>query len=197
MLARLGSVVTAATDAFDNYQYHQALERTEAFFWSFCDDYLELVKSRAYGQAEGSTEGPTASARAALALALSVQLRLLAPFLPFVTEEVWSWWQEGSIHRAPWPDVSELPSDQGTDPALLDAVADALGAVRRAKTAEKRSLRARVSRLEITDTPTRLAAITIGEGDLREAGNIAEVVLIEGTDPNLVVELAPEDPEPA
>jgi valyl-tRNA synthetase len=194
MLARLASVVTAATEAFDNYQYHQALERTEAFFWSFCDDYLELVKSRAYGQVEGSAEGPTASARAALALALSVQLRLLAPFLPFVTEEVWSWWQEGSIHRAAWPDASELPSDPGADPALLDAVADALGAVRRAKTAEKRSLRARVSRLEITDTPTRLAAVTAGEGDLREAGNIAEVVLVKGTESNLVVELAPEDP---
>jgi len=193
MLARLASVVTAATDAFDNYQYHQALERTEAFFWSFCDDYLELVKSRAYGQAEGSAEAPTASARAALALALSVQLRLLAPFLPFVTEEVWSWWQEGSIHRAAWPAISELPSDRGADPALLDAVAEALAAVRRAKTAEKRSLRARVSRLEITDTPARLAAITGGEGDLREAGNVAEVVLVEGNDPSIVVELAPED----
>ena len=135
----------------------------------------------------------TASARAALALALSVQLRLLAPFLPFVTEEVWSWWQEGSIHRAGWPDPSELPSDAGTDPSLLDAVAEALAAVRRSKTNEKRSLRARVSRLQIVDTPDRLAALATGGGDLCEAGNVEELVLIEGAETSFVVELAPED----
>jgi len=193
MLARLASVVTAATEAFETYQYHQALERAETFFWAFCDDYLELVKSRAYGQAEGSAEAPTASARAALALALSVQLRLLAPFLPFVTEEVWSWWQEGSIHRAEWPAASELGTDAGADPALLDTVAEALAAVRRRKTAEKRSLRSRVSRLEIVDTPDRLAAIGAARGDLLEAGNVEELVLREGAVASTVVELAPED----
>jgi valyl-tRNA synthetase len=193
MLARLASVVAAATDAFETYQYQQVLERTEAFFWSFCDDYLELVKSRAYGQTDGEVSAPSASACAALALALSVQLRLLAPFLPFVTEEVWSWWQDGSIHRAAWPRASELPVDPSADPSLLDVVAEALAAVRRAKTTEKRSLRAPVARLQITDTAERLAAIGAARSDLCQAGNVVDLVLIGGADASILVELAPDD----
>ncbi len=147
LLAQLADVVTTATAAFDQFDYARAQEVTETFFWSFCDDYLELVKTRAYG--EGDVAG-AASARATLALALSVLIRLFAPSLPFVTEEVWSWWQQGSVHHAPWPEVAEVGPPAEADGDVLAVAAGVLGAVRREKTAHKRSMRARVARLTVT-----------------------------------------------
>ena len=141
LLARLRGVVTEATAAMEAYNYTRALEVTESFFWQFCDDHVELVKTRAYGEDGGPAEGAT-SAKAGLATALSVLNRLLAPVLPFATEEVWSWWQTGSVHRAAWPAVEELPS--GGDPALVGVAADALAAIRKAKSEAKVSMRAPV-----------------------------------------------------
>ena len=196
VLGRLAAVVAEATAAFDAYDYARALERTEAFFWSFCDDYLELVKVRAYGDAD---DPATASARAALAAALSVLLRLLAPFLPFVTEEVWSWWHDGSVHTSRWPEPADLgvPGDgpASVDPDLdrvLEVAAEVLGLVRRAKTEAKRSMRATVARLSVTDTAERLAALAAAEGDVRDAGGVDELVTAVGDEPAVEVVLAEE-----
>ena len=196
MLGDLTAVVREATDAFEAYDYARALERTEAFFWTFCDDYLELVKGRAYD--DPARPGP-ASARAALGLALSILLRLLAPFLPFVTEEVWSWWHEGSIHRAPWPGPDELPvaaTDAERKPSgesVLAVVASVLGEIRRAKTTAKRSMRAPVARLTVVDDEQRLALLVRGQDDLRDAGAVAELVARPGP-PTVEVELGePEE----
>ncbi len=189
MCARLAGVVAEATEAFEGYDYARALERTEAFFWWFCDDYLELVKARAYGD---PSEAGTASARAALALALSVQLRLFAPVLPFVTEEVWSWWRPGSVHRAPWPSADELAAAAGPDETALEVVSDVLGAVRRAKTSAKRSMRAGVELLTVVDTAERLEALGRVSDDLRDAGGVAELVTEVGTEPAVEARLAVE-----
>ena len=141
MLAALAELVTDATAAFDSYDYARALERTEQFFWRFCDDHLELVKGRAYDSDD--PEG-SASARAALAVALSTLHRLFAPFLPFTTEEVWSWWMDGSVHRAAWPDAAELQAlAAGADPAGLEIAGQVLSELRGAKSAAKASMRPR------------------------------------------------------
>jgi valyl-tRNA synthetase len=175
MLARLASLVDEATTAFDGYDYARALERTETFFWSFCDDYLELVKGRAYG---GQGEDGAASANLALRLALSTLLRLFAPFLPFVTEEVWSWWNDGSVHRAAWPGAEEL-RQPGADPLVLDMASAVLGEVRKAKTVAQASMRADVARIVVRDTPERLAALVAVMNDVCDAGRIAELVTAE------------------
>jgi valyl-tRNA synthetase len=189
MLAGLASLVEEATTAFEGYDYARALERTESYFWRFCDDYLELVKSRAYG---GQGEEAAASANRALTLSLSTMLRLFAPFLPFVTEEVWSWWKEGSVHRATWPTADELraPAGAGADPLVLDVASAVLGEVRKAKTANKVSMRADVARTTVRDSHDRLAALALVAADVRDAGRIAELVTEEAEAFSVEVELA-------
>ena len=110
MLQRLTTLVTSATRDLEAYDYSAALRDTEAFFWWFCDDYIELVKRR-----RGGDDAGAASANTAAQLALSVMLRLFAPYLAFTTEEVWSWWQDGSVHRAAWPTVSEIGDAASAD----------------------------------------------------------------------------------
>jgi valyl-tRNA synthetase len=193
MIAELAVLVRAATAAFDDYDYARAIDVVESFFWRFCDDYLELVKSRAYGTGD---EAGTASAHAALTTALSTLLRLFAPFLPYVTEEVWSWWQEGSIHRANWP---EPPPVQG-DPAVLTAAAAVLGQVRKEKTTNKKSMRAPVASIHVTAPAETLAALALAADDIREAAGLTgelttTAAAADGTDVDVRVELA-EDPPP-
>ncbi|WP_346622582.1 valine--tRNA ligase [Blastococcus montanus] len=173
LLASLASVVDEATAALDAYNYTRALEVTESFFWSFCDDYVELVKSRAYGDGPGA-----ASAQAALALALSVQLRLFAPVLPFVTEEVWSWWQTGSVHRALWPTATELPT--GGDPAVVSVAAAALAGVRKAKSDAKQSMRADVETATVTAPAVQVPALEAARSDLVDAGRIRTLTIRPG-----------------
>ncbi|MCU0271427.1 MAG: valine--tRNA ligase [Acidimicrobiales bacterium] len=170
MLASLGEVVDRATRAFDAYDYTRALEATETFFWTFCDDYLELVKDRAYG---GRGEAEAASAHAALALALSVQLRLFAPFLPFATEEVWSWWQQGSIHRAVWPTSEELTAAaRRGDPEVLTAASVTLSALRKVKSERKLSMRAELASAVVRGPGSEVTRAQTVEPDLRAAGRV-------------------------
>jgi valyl-tRNA synthetase len=193
LIARLAAVVGEATDNFEQYDYARALERSETFFWWYCDYYLELVKGRRYDQ------DPAVSASVSLALrtSLSVFQRLFAPFLPFVCEEVWSWWQRGSVHRAPWPDTAELAAaaatgatEPGREAMALEVTAEVLSEVRKAKSQARKPMRAPIRRVLVRGTEERLRALELGRGDLLEAGSIELLELAEADELAVEVELA-------
>ena len=192
MLRHLSALVTEATDAFEAYDYARVLQRTESFFWRFCDDYLELVKGRRYG--EQGPEG-AASANAALAAALSVLLRLLAPFLPFVTEEVWSWWKSGSIHTARWPDAAELGSlltdnseeVRQSDQAVYDWARDVLFDVRKQRSEAKQPLKVPITKVMVKAERANVDRMPAVEADLRSALRVQAFETTVGEPRDIVV----------
>jgi valyl-tRNA synthetase len=177
MLANLSKVVEQATTAFEKYDHTRALEVAESFFWTFTDDYMELVKERAYGVS--STKEQTASAVVALREALAVLVRLFAPFIPFAAEEVWSWWQEGSVHNAAWPTSDELV---GNNPELMDIASAALILIRKAKSDAKLSMKAEIESMELQG-PKELSLLA---DDLRDVGKIHDLKLQEADELKLM-----------
>ena len=196
MLAALDELVVKATSALRDFEYTSALEATERFFWSFCDDYLELVKQRAYAE-DTEPAGPAAqSARLALRQALSVLLRLFAPFLPFCTEEAWSWWHDDSVHTSPWPasGSSDLfPADGATaGTAVVPAAAAVLSAIRKAKSEARQSMRAPVRAVRVQGPAAELDVLRAAHGDITAAGHVDALLLEDGpaTELSVNVELA-------
>jgi len=187
LLALLAKLITATTDDFENYDYARALERCESFFWSFCDDYVELVKIRAYGEKD---DAATSSARATLAITLSVLQRLFAPIMPFVTDEVWHWWHGHSVHASPWPTLKELPTLEAMGAgSTYGPVCEVLEAIRRAKSSAKVSQRADVTSVTVRAPADFLAAIALCEDDLKAAGAVATLITREEVDLNVEVVL--------
>jgi valyl-tRNA synthetase len=183
MLAALSDLVAESTANLEAYDYARVLERTEQFFWAFCDDYLELVKARRYGDfgAEGA-----ASANSAMLVALSTLLRLFAPYLPFVTEEVWSWWQQGSVHRAAWPTPDEVVAptkgrDEGAV-AVREATQMALADVRRIKSLLKKPVKAVIAKAVL---PSAYQALTPAARDFQAATHIRALSFGDVAEPQL------------
>ncbi|MCB1245655.1 MAG: class I tRNA ligase family protein, partial [Acidimicrobiia bacterium] len=166
-----------------------------------------LVKGRAYRDDDSA-----ASAHLALRTALSTLLRLFAPFLPYATEEVWSWcgdetdrldgFETQSVHRAPWPTAEEIRAvgggSGGADASVLTVTAEVLGRIRKAKSDAKASMRADVETVTVTDTAARIAALRLAEADLLDAGKATELLTVEGPDdgePTVEVVLSPTTAE--
>jgi len=181
LISKLAAHVEFATKELEEYSYTSVLDTTEKFLWAFCDDYLELVKARRNGD---FGDRPAASAVAGLTSALSVMLRLLAPFLPFVTEEVWSWWRPGSIHRAPWPAPAELLSLIGgardaDAERVYDDVTEALAAIRRERSIQKQGFKVRITRARVGWTSDHLGRLQIAADDLKRAANVDLLEFVE------------------
>ncbi len=217
LLRSLSRVIDETTSSFEAFDYTRALERTETFFWDYCDNYLELVKGRSFDDSQPGTAGAT-SAIASLSLSLSVLLRLFAPFLPFTTEEVWSWWHSRSIHLASWPAPAELlhlgeAGDQGGGGVAgagrecagaggraggagggandhYRRAAEVLSAIRKHKTAHQASMRAPVASLTVAGPADHIAALSEVAGDIAAAATASEVKFAESAEPTVEVELA-------
>jgi valyl-tRNA synthetase len=172
MLRELDWVIDEATKAFNQFNYTKALEVTEKFFWVFCDDYVELVKDRVYGSA-GADEKK--SAQIALGYATETFLQLFAPFMPFVTEEVWSWWKSGSVHRSSWPTSSDIAGDR----EVLTSTSEILTLVRKIKSDAQVSMKTEITNLRISGPAALLALAKLAETDLQTASRAVSISWIE------------------
>ncbi len=204
-LARLRETVEKSTAAFDELDYAGALDTVERFFWSgYTDNYLEMVKARARSESDPAGRS---SAVAALQLGLGVLVRLLAPYLPYVTEEVWSWGfaqatGSRSVHRAPWPSAAEFEGVPESG-ACFDAACAFLDAVRRAKSASGATVGRQLSRLRVAASPRTAALVAACLPDLVSAARAEGDVLSprEGMEDGVFevteIELAEKPPKPA
>jgi valyl-tRNA synthetase len=176
MLHSVASLVDEATQALDSYEYGRAIDLVEREFWGFCDDYLEFIKGRRYGEQGSAAAG---SANTALIAALDIYLRLFAPYLPFATEEVWSWWKPGSVHRAPWPTREELTARIGNvtddDLAKWSYGREVMAHVRRRRSEAKQPLKVPIVKAVIADAAERLRHLDALEADLRSAVRIEAI----------------------
>ena len=154
LIGRLGATIARVTDRWDAWEHQNALGITETWFWSdLCDNYLELSKGRAYRA--------DPSAIATLRIAIDVVLRLFAPVVPFITEEIWQTIanERDSIHVAPWPVADKLPA--GEDDGCFDAAVEVLTQVRRAKSQAKVSMRFPVRHLRVSGSEAQLGLLKL------------------------------------
>ena len=177
MLAELAQVADQATTALENYDHTRAIELTETLFWTFCDDYLELVKARAYDRdgeisAQEGGAAKVASARATLNITIDTSV------LPYAAEEVWSWYRTGSVHRAAWPSAKDFEVD--TDAHVLRAASAALIALRKVKTEQKVAQRSEYLHVTLTVPSKDLKATQAVIRDLAATSNVSgEFTLLE------------------
>lgn len=190
-LAKMRTLIEKSTEAFERFDYAQSLQLTESVFWLFCDDYLELVKARAYQEKELPSGQ---SAIASLLLTLKIFLRLLAPSMPFITEEIWSWSfadNHSSIHKTHWPIVQELHHIIFEE-TLMDIAFDILRQVRTTKSQAQKGMKWPVESLKVSGKDDQLNLVTLAEHDLKNACSFATLEKSSSDQLLIEVTLAPD-----
>ena len=190
ILSRLNQCIIKASKGFESFEYCDARVAIEDFFWNdFCDNYLELVKARAYGESGSNISGQQ-SALYAIFHCLDTILRLFAPFVPHITEELYSHIFEekyvklGSVHaRGNWPVASDYPYDVAAEKSGMAAV-DVLNVIRKTKSEANVSIKFPVSEVQVSavgDGAIWENLVSVLE-DLKAAGNAQSIVESKGGD---------------
>jgi valyl-tRNA synthetase len=190
-LKNLESTVKNTTEHFESNEFAKALSEAESFFWNyFTDTYLELAKMRARGEDAGFSRKEQSSAITSLRYGLNVLLRLMAPFVPYITEEVWSWVyreenQSISIHKAPWPTTQEIHKIGNTlpdDSKAFDQAVRALELIQKRKTQDQVSMGRRVSNLVLASKAETWKDFESIQKDVFAAGRVERFELSEAQD---------------
>lgn len=189
LLAQLHGVVERATAEMEDYEFAAAKAEAERFFWAdLCDNYLELVKFRLYGDTAAALadEGAKEGARYSLYHALLAVVKLLAPFMPHITEELYlAGFAETdgapSVHVSRWPrpDPAWASAEARSHGQAILGVADA---VRRWKAERKLSVGAPVSRVVVTCPEEVCRALDEAALDLRSVTRAERLELARSPD---------------
>jgi valyl-tRNA synthetase len=198
IISRLGQTVAKSTDAFARYEYADALDATNSFFWAdFCDNYLELIKKRVYNEDGSFTATQQQSAVHALYHCLLGILKLYAPFTPHVTEELYShifadeYAAKGSLHgRFQWPSANDYYVKDGALAAGIHAL-EALEVIRKAKSESQRSIKFPITDLQLYAATDEIAVLADAFlADVAGAGNVQAATLVRKEEAGMVATLS-------
>lgn len=175
-MKKVSSTMAFATKALEMHDYASALETIEGRFWDFCDNYLEIVKARAYS-------ANNQSAVATLMKTMDTFIRAFAPFCPFITEEVyqsrpWHKDKEQSLHTKPWPRSDEFENIQAENPILYDSASQIISDIRKAKTTANKTQKTPVTAVEIMAPENLIDILKQGEKDIENVGNLSPGALV-------------------
>lgn len=174
-LFKLNEVVNRASIAFEDLDYARSLEVSESIFWDFCDNYVEIAKSRAYGS-QGVKQAQQAGAT--LLVALDTFTKLFAPVIPFTCEEIYSWSHDESIHIQAWPkekDILGRISDKEIGVELYNYATDLSVHPRKYKTENKISLKTELRLYKINDALFKKEWFDAVEKDIKDVSKADEV----------------------